>query len=105
MLCGQLARIEKPEYLVESVLYPSKVIKTGFETEQIVTKSGKTYSGLVKDEGKVLRISTADRTDRVAKADIEERTVQKVSLMPDGQEKMLSPQEFLDLIVYLQSLR
>jgi hypothetical protein len=42
---------------------------------------------------------------RIPKKDIDERQVQKISLMPEGQEKQLSRQEFLDLIVYLQSLR
>ena len=40
----------------------------------------------------------------VAKADIDERTVQKKSLMPDGQHKTMSPAEFADLIAYLRSL-
>lgn len=96
---------QKPDYLVESVLFPSKIIKTGFETERIVTKSGKMLTGLVKDEGAVLRVMNLDGEVRVPKKDIEEREVQKISLMPEGQEKQLSRQEFLDLIVYLQSLR
>jgi putative membrane-bound dehydrogenase-like protein len=96
---------QKPDYLIESVLYPSKIIKTGFETERITTKSGKTFTGLVKDEGTMLRVVNADSEVRLAKKDVEERSVQKVSLMPEGQEKTISRQEFLDLIVYLESLR
>ena len=100
-----IATAQKAEYLVESVLYPSKVIKTGYETEQIVLKNGKIVSGLVKDEGQFLRVLTADSEARFAKKDIEERHIQKLSIMPEGQEKLLSRQEFLDLIVYLQSLK
>ena len=100
-----VAKGQKVDYLIESVLYPSKVIKTGFETELILTKAGKTLTGLVKDEGTTLRILNLDKEDRIAKADIEERTVQKISIMPEGQEKQMSRSEFLDLIVYLQSLR
>ena len=96
---------QKPEYLVESVLFPSKIIKTGFETERIVTKSGKMLTGLVKEDGAVLRVMNIDGEVRVPKADIEERMVQKISLMPEGQEKVLSKEEFLDLMAYLQSLR
>ncbi len=100
-----VARGQKPDYLVESVLYPSKVIKTGFETERVTTKAGKVLTGLVKDDGKVLRILDADGEVRLRKSDVETREVQKVSLMPEGQEKQLSRNEFLDLIVYLSSLR
>jgi putative heme-binding domain-containing protein len=100
-----IATAQKADYLVESVIYPSKVIKTGYETEQILTKGGKVLTGLVKDEGQFLRILTADSDTRVAKADVEERSVQKVSLMPEGQEKLLSRGEFVDLIAYLLSLK
>jgi hypothetical protein len=81
------------------------VIKTGFETELIVTVKGKAHTGLVKDEGAVLRVLNAEGEIRIPKKDVEQRSVQKLSLMPEGQEKQMSRGEFLDLIVYLQSLR
>jgi putative heme-binding domain-containing protein len=100
-----IATAQKIDYLIESVLYPSKIIKTSFETERIETRSGKVLIGLVKDEGDTLRILQADAELRVAKKDVEQRSVQKVSLMPDGQEKLMSRQELQDLIAYLQTLR
>lgn len=100
-----VARGQKPDYLVESVLYPSKVIKTGFETEKVTTKKGKVLTGLVKDDGKELRILDGDREVRLSKEEVDARAVQKVSLMPEGQEKLLSRTELLDLIAYLASLR
>lgn len=96
---------QKLDYLVESVLFPSKIIKTGFETETITTKEGKVLSGLVKDEGKFLRVLNLNKDDRVAKTDVEERSVQRVSIMPEGQEAQLSRREFADLIAYLMTLR
>jgi len=100
-----IGREQKPPYLVESVLEPSRIIKTGFDMEIVITKDGKVLQGLVKDEGKMLRILNLDRDVRIAKTDIEERSVQKASIMPDGQEKLLSPREFEDLIAYLLSLK
>lgn len=100
-----IATAQKIDYLIESVLYPSKVIKTGFESELVVTKAGKPLTGLVKEEGDFLRILNADGETKVAKKDVDERAVQKVSVMPDGQEKLISRQEFIDLIAYLQSLK
>jgi putative heme-binding domain-containing protein len=96
---------QKTEYLIESVLYPSRVIKTGFETETVVTKDGKALSGLVKDEGDALRVLNLDRDDRVAKSDVESRSVSRVSIMPEGQEAQLSRREFADLIAYLATLK
>jgi putative membrane-bound dehydrogenase-like protein len=96
---------QKVDYLIESVLYPSKVIRTGFETETVVTRDGKVLSGLVKDEGAFLRVLNLDRDERVAKADVESRTAARVSIMPEGQEAQMSRREFVDLIAYLETLR
>src|SRR5205085_3729972 len=52
---------QKVDYLIESVLYPSKVIKTGFESETVTTTDGKVHQGLVKDEGKTLRVLNLDK--------------------------------------------
>ncbi len=100
-----IATAQKADYLVESVLYPSKVIKTGFESETVVTKSGKALTGLVREEGAVLRVITAEGETRVPKNEVDERSVQKVSIMPEGQEKLMSRREFVDLMTYLMSLR
>ncbi len=96
---------QKTDYLVESILYPSKIIKTGFETEVVVSKSGKTYAGLVKDEGTHLRVLNLDKDEKIAKADVDERSVQKLSIMPEGQELLLSRRELVDLVAYLATLK
>jgi putative heme-binding domain-containing protein len=100
-----IGKAQNVDYLVESILEPSKVIKTGFETETIVTADGKVYNGLVKEQGDTLRILTPDAEILVKKSDVDERSVQKKSLMPDGQHRVLSRTEFADLIGYLQSLK
>lgn len=100
-----IGKAQKIDYLVESIFEPSKVIKTGFEIETVVTTSGVTYSGLAKEEAGRLRIITVDNEVVLDKKDIEERAVQKKSLMPDGLYKDLSPGELRDLVSYLQSLK
>lgn len=96
---------QKLDYLIESILEPSKIIKTGFDTETIVTTAGKSLSGLVKDEGTHLRVQNFDLDVRVPKKEVEERVLQKRSIMPDGQEALLSRREFVDLIAYLSTLK
>jgi quinoprotein glucose dehydrogenase len=100
-----IATAQKPDYLVESVLYPSKIIKTGYDTELIATKDGGSLTGLVREDGAFLRILTADRETRIARKDVEERSIRKVSIVPEGQEKPMSRREFLDLMAYLASLK
>ena len=99
-----IGKTQKIDYLIEAVLEPSKIIKTGFEIETITMQDGRVFSGLVKDEKDTLRIVMPDAETRVKKADVDERVVQKKSLMPEGQHRQLSPREFADLVGYLQSL-
>jgi putative heme-binding domain-containing protein len=45
------------------------------------------------------------KTIRVAKTLVEERKRSEVSLMPNGLAQGLSPQDFADLIAYLETLK
>ncbi len=96
-------------YLTESILFPSKVVKKGFETVVITTNAGKTVTGLLAEEradALVLREGTGDgKTMTIPKKDIDERAMETRSLMPDGLVNVLSGrQEFLDLTRYLMEI-
>ncbi|HEX3148891.1 MAG TPA: DUF6797 domain-containing protein [Gemmataceae bacterium] len=104
--------LAKPEpgvtdaYLVESVLNPSKVIRKGFETVTITRTNGSSVSGLIAEERKdAIVLKDAQKPTEpitIAKADIDERTTGKKSLMPDGLTNLLHDrQQFLDLACYL----
>ncbi len=100
-----IGKAQTPQYLVESILEPSKIIKTGFEVERIETKDGDTHIALVQDKGDALRVITADQDFALAKSKIESRAVQKLSLMPVGLTDNLSQDELNDLVAYLRSLQ
>jgi len=94
------------EYLIESVLLPSKIIKKGYEPVTITTVEGKTLLGLVAEEkdGNVTLLDPAAGGKRVvlSKDDIDNRTVGTQSLMPEAMVNLLSDrQQFLDLAKYL----
>ncbi len=94
------------EYLVESVLFPSKVIKKGYEPAIITTTDGRTLTALVvaEKDGNLTLIDPASGGKRIvlAASEIESRTIGKQSLMPDGLVNLLSDrQQFLDLVKYL----
>jgi putative heme-binding domain-containing protein len=95
--------------LVESILYPSKVIKKGYETITIVTDDGQTETGLMNEErpdAVVLRSVAHDgKSMTIAKRRIEVRHDQGPSIMPAGLVNMLSSrQQFLDLIRYIMEI-
>ena len=94
------------EYLIESMLVPSKVIKKGYESVTITTTDGRTITGLIVfDKGgnvTLLDPAAAGKQVVVAGADIETRSISPQSLMPDGLMNLLSDrQQFLDLAKYL----
>lgn len=93
------------EYLIESVLAPSKVVKKGYEPVTVATADGKTVTGLLVEEknGTLTLLDPADgKRVSIPVADIETRTVGTLSLMPDGLVNTLSDrQQFLDLAKYL----
>ena len=96
-------------YLVESILFPSKVIKKGFETVVVTTKAGKTLTGLIAEERAdaiVLRDAAQDgKLITILKKDIDERNDRGPSLMPEGLVNVVSGrQEFLDLARYLMEI-
>jgi putative heme-binding domain-containing protein len=93
------------EYLIESVLNPSKVIKKGYEALTVSTADGRTVTGLlVEEKNGTLTLVDPAGGKRVAipAADVERRSVGRQSLMPDGLVNTLSDrQQFLDLAKYL----
>jgi len=100
-----LAAGQPRTYFIESLLNPSKVIKTGFETEIIETNKGQIMSGVVRQRGAKLEVVTPDKIVTLTRQDIAERRTQKISLMPEGQEHGLSRTELVDLLAYLMSLK
>lgn len=107
-----LARMDKQTtdiYLVESLLWPSKVVKKGFATVVIATKQGQTITGLlhqerpdavvVRDPAEIGRLLTIKKTE------IEEWHDKGPSLMPDGLiNQLANRQEFLDLTRFLMEI-
>lgn len=102
---AQAGKEATAEYLVESVLSPSKAIKKGYEPLTVSTIDGRSVVGLLVDEknGTLTLVDPAGgKKVSIPTADIEKRTAGTQSLMPEGLVNMLSDrQQFLDLTKYL----
>jgi putative heme-binding domain-containing protein len=118
-LCGQCHRIHGEgqdvgpditnngrssfEQLLSNVFDPSLVIGAAYQATTVTTKSGRTLTGLlVEDTPKhvVLKMQ-GGKTETVARDDVDEIGVSAISLMPEGVEKQLKPQEIADLFAFL----
>jgi putative heme-binding domain-containing protein len=93
--------------LAESVLFPSRAIREGYQRVEVETKNDETFEGLVKTESnETLTLRDANGGSRqIAKADIKDRRNSQLSLMPDGLEAALTLDDFADLMAYLVSLK
>lgn len=112
VLGPDLTRIGKDvadDYLVESLLYPSKTIKKGFETVTVVTKTGKILTGrVIESTPQQLTLRSDSETGQrliIAKNDVESVLTNKKSAMPENLiDQLKSRQEFLDLAKYLMTM-
>jgi putative heme-binding domain-containing protein len=94
------------DYLIESILYPSRKIKEGYHAIMVETSDGQELSGiLVREDNEqlVLRDAT-DKEISVAKNSLKSRVLSKNSLMPTGLVDPLTSAERLDLYRFLSEL-
>lgn len=100
------ARFGRREIL-ESILEPSKTLSDQYQNEVFRTATGKSVTGRVVDETKDSIAVQPDplSADRVVipKADLESRTASKLSPMPANLADVLTRDEVLDLIAYLEA--
>lgn len=93
--------------ILESVLEPSKVISEQYQNINVVTNSGKVYTGRLMDETADAIVIQPDplAPERVTikKSDLESRDPSKVSPMPEHLADVLTAADVLDLLAYLES--
>jgi len=94
------------DYLIESLLEPSKKIKEGYHMIIIGLKDGSVVSGgLVQDGGdEVIIRDPANQLQKVPKAQIATRQMSPASMMPPGLTASLREDEFVDLVRFLSEL-
>jgi putative membrane-bound dehydrogenase-like protein len=91
--------------IVESILEPSRSIAPSFDSVTIALKDGRVSSG-IRLPGSETAITFADQDGQkhtIPIADVAALRPQPLSLMPEGLEKRVTPDEFVDLVAYLVS--
>jgi putative heme-binding domain-containing protein len=100
------ARFDRKAVL-ESILEPSKVLSDQYQNEIVATLDGKVVVGRVIEDSPTKLVIQPNPLDpkrvEVAKADIESRKPSPVSPMPANLADVLTEQEFLDLLAYMES--
>jgi putative heme-binding domain-containing protein len=102
----RIASRRAPEYIMESILQPSKDIDPDFEAVQVVTNSGVTITGLRVNESN-FNIQLREENGKFhsfLKSELDSVNVLKKSLMPDNMAEVLTVKELHDLFAFLMTL-
>ncbi len=97
---------DKPaDYLVYNILDPSAVIEPRFINYQVELKDGRTLSGIINGETatSLTLVQGGGAKEKILRSDIAEMRAAKLSLMPEGLEQAMTPQDLADLIAHLKS--
>lgn len=104
-LAGVAGRFSRDD-LFTAIISPSRDVAPAYRVNEIETKAGLSYSGIVVFEsadGVIMQLD-AVKTVRIASGDIAMRRLGRKSLMPSGLLRDLKPTDLADLHAYLRSL-
>lgn len=95
------------EGLLEAILYPNVAISHGFHGVALTTKKGDQYTGYVTGEtSDEIQIRLPGGVSQgIKRAEIDKRTELEQSLMPPGLAAILGPEDLMNLVGYLQTLK
>jgi putative heme-binding domain-containing protein len=102
----RIASRRSGEYIMESILQPSKDIDPDYEAVQVMTLKGTVITGLRINESN-FSIQLREENGRFhsfLKSELDSVFVLKKSLMPDNMAEALTVKELHDLFAYLMSL-
>lgn len=91
------------EQLLSNVFDPSLVIGAAYQARQVVTGDGRVLTGLVAEENEqrlVLKLQ-GGKIETIPRDEIDELITSPLSLMPEGLETQLKPEELSDLFAFL----
>lgn len=91
------------DQLVSNVFDPSLVIGSAYQARTLQTADGRILTGLLVEDSpqRVVLKLQGGKLETIPREDIEQMRTSELSLMPEGLEKQLAPQEIADLFAFL----
>ncbi|MEP3478055.1 MAG: PVC-type heme-binding CxxCH protein [Fuerstiella sp.] len=95
------------EAMFESIIYPSAGISHNYEAYTLILTNGTSQTGLITSEtDDSLSMKGDDGIVRTFKInEVDEKVKQKTSLMPADLQKLMTVQDIVDTVAYLQTLK
>ena len=100
---SQIGRLRSTIDLLESVIFPSSSIALGYRSYAIATAGGQVHTGIiVRESSDAIFLRTSQLAEiRIPRAKVEVMNEANISIMPQGLEMTMSPQELSDLLEFL----
>ncbi|WP_437188271.1 PVC-type heme-binding CxxCH protein [Planctomicrobium sp. SH668] len=97
---------KSPEDLLIAILDPNRELQLSYINYSVSTQDGHLFTGLIASESPVsLTLRKAEGIEATIQRDqIDQLVSSGLSLMPEGFEKELTPQQIADLITFIKSL-
>ncbi len=92
--------------LFASILDPNAAIDAKYFSYTVVTKDGRIFSGKLETEtgSSITLLAAEGKQKTILRRDIEELQASNKSVMPEGIERELKPQDLADLIQFVQEM-
>jgi len=92
--------------LLLAILDPNREAQPNFNTYTVVTAQGRSFNGIIAAEtANSITLKRAEaKQDVVLRNNIDELIASGISLMPEGLEKNLKPQDLADVIAFVKSI-
>ncbi|HEV3339160.1 MAG TPA: HEAT repeat domain-containing protein, partial [Pirellulales bacterium] len=103
----RIGQVRNARDLLESVVLPSASFVRSYEPVTVVTAAGLVHNGLLRKDAadEVVLVKSPTEEIHIARGDVDEMRPGTVSIMPQGLDKQLTPQELADLVAFLQGCR
>ncbi len=96
---------KSPPSLLTAILDPNQAVEARYVNYMATTKNGLTFTGILAAETgtSITLIGTDGKPQTILRKDLDELTSTGKSLMPEGLEKELKPQDIADLIAFIRA--
>jgi putative membrane-bound dehydrogenase-like protein len=104
---SRIAATRTARELLEAVVFPSASFARGYEPYDVSLSDGRVFTGIIaRETADALYLINAERAEvRLRRSAIEGLAPGKVSIMPQGLDTQLAPQELADVLAFLRSLK
>ena len=101
------SRTKTPAQLLTDILQPNRAIDANYIGYSVITTDGKIHEGIIKAEtAQSITLGLPEgKTLTLLRRDIQQLRSSGVSLMPEGLEKNINPQQMADLISFIKNWR